>query len=85
MPRYQAFAVGTPSAEDGSADLSSLWSVVDRMAPHLSDDALVVIKSTVPVGTNAQVSERLRELAGRECRRRDTPTEPRSPPRPGQS
>jgi UDPglucose 6-dehydrogenase len=61
-------AVGTPSAEDGSADMTSLWSVVDDMAPHLAPDALVVIKSTVPVGTNAQVSEQLRELTGREPR-----------------
>ena len=60
-------AVGTPSADDGSADLSSLWSVVAAVAPHLSATAIVVIKSTVPVGTNAIVAARLRELTGREC------------------
>ncbi|MFN9368774.1 MAG: 3-hydroxyacyl-CoA dehydrogenase NAD-binding domain-containing protein, partial [Planctomycetia bacterium] len=44
-------AVGTPPAADGSADLSALWSVVDAIAPHLGSEAIVVTKSTVPVGT----------------------------------
>lgn len=60
-------AVGTPSAEDGAADLSSLWSVVDHMAPHLSAETVVVVKSTVPVGTNAQVQERLQKQTARAC------------------
>jgi len=60
-------AVGTPPADDGSVDLSALWSVVDGMAPHLAPRAIVVLKSTVPVGTNAAVAGRLRELVGREC------------------
>ena len=47
-------AVGTPQGDDGAADLSALWAVVDGIAPHLRPDAIVVIKSTVPVGTNAQ-------------------------------
>ena len=60
-------AVGTPQSDDGSADLSALWSVVQEIAPHLPDTAIVVTKSTVPVGTNAQVFERLQELTGRHC------------------
>jgi UDPglucose 6-dehydrogenase len=60
-------AVGTPSSDDGSADLKYLWSAVERIAPHLPTDAVVVIKSTVPVGTNTKVYHRLRELTGREC------------------
>ncbi len=60
-------AVGTPPSDDGSADLTALWSVVDSIAPHLPEDAVVVIKSTVPVGTNRGTYERLRELTGREC------------------
>jgi len=60
-------AVGTPSAHDGSADLSSLWKVVDQVAPHLAVEAIVVTKSTVPVGTNAGILRRLRERTGREC------------------
>jgi len=61
-------AVGTPPADDGSADLTALWSVVTAIAPHLAEDAIVVIKSTVPVSTNAKTYARLLELTGRECR-----------------
>ncbi|HEV3137020.1 MAG TPA: UDP-glucose/GDP-mannose dehydrogenase family protein, partial [Pirellulales bacterium] len=60
-------AVGTPSLEDGSADLSSLRRVVDDMALHLSADAIVVTKSTVPVGTNSEIVERLKAKTGRMC------------------
>ncbi len=59
-------AVGTPQAHDGSADLSALWTVVQSIAPHLTDDAIVVTKSTVPVGTNAGIYTRLLECTGRE-------------------
>lgn len=60
-------AVGTPSAADGSADLSILYSVVEQITPHLMDCAIVVIKSTVPVGTNARVAARFKEMTGRSC------------------
>ncbi|QDU27727.1 UDP-glucose 6-dehydrogenase [Anatilimnocola aggregata] len=60
-------AVGTPSNEDGSADLSYLWQAVEKIAPHLRTDAVVVVKSTAPVGTNQEISNRLRKLTGREC------------------
>lgn len=58
-------AVGTPPAEDGSADLSALQKVVEQIAPHLTDDAVVVTKSTVPVGTNRWIFDRLQSLLGR--------------------
>lgn len=58
-------AVGTPPSEDGSADLTALRTVVDQIAPHLTEDAVVVTKSTVPVGTNQYIFERLYELLGR--------------------
>ena len=52
--------VGTPQAGDGDgADLSALWSVADALAPHLDEHALVVGKSTVPVGTAARLRDRL--------------------------
>ena len=35
-------AVGTPQSDDGAADLSALWAVVDSIAPHLRPDAVVV-------------------------------------------
>jgi UDPglucose 6-dehydrogenase len=60
-------AVGTPPSEDGSADLSALWKVVETIAPHLRKDAIVITKSTVPVGTAAEVAKKLKELTGREC------------------
>jgi UDPglucose 6-dehydrogenase len=61
-------AVGTPPAADGSADLTALWKVVDTIAPHLDPAAVVVTKSTVPVGTCAGIERRLRERLGRDCR-----------------
>lgn len=60
-------AVGTPSADDGSVDLSALHAVVDQVAPHLAENAIVVLKSTVPVGTNASIAGRLKDLTGRDC------------------
>jgi UDPglucose 6-dehydrogenase len=61
-------AVGTPPAADGSADLSALWKVVDSIGPHLRPEAIVVTKSTVPVGTCAGIEKRLLERTGRACR-----------------
>ncbi len=58
-------AVGTPPSEDGSADLTALRTVVKNIAPHLDEDAIVVIKSTVPVGTNQETYDTLKELTGR--------------------
>ncbi|MCA9259689.1 MAG: UDP-glucose/GDP-mannose dehydrogenase family protein, partial [Planctomycetales bacterium] len=60
-------AVGTPQGPDGSANLSAMWAVVESLAPHLREDAVVVTKSTVPVGTNARIYQMLLELTGREC------------------
>jgi UDPglucose 6-dehydrogenase len=52
-------AVGTPQSADGSADLSTVWAVADALAEHVGGAKIVVIKSTVPVGTNRAVAERL--------------------------
>jgi len=65
--RLVFLAVGTPPRDDGSADLSHLWAAVDQIADHLADDGILVIKSTVPVGTNTQVRARLKSKAGRDC------------------
>lgn len=59
-------AVGTPQGDDGSADLTAIWKVCESLAPHLPPGVVVVVKSTVPVGTNRKVFERLKELTGRE-------------------
>lgn len=58
-------AVGTPQGADGSADLSSLWAVGDALAEGANSGKwsgppkIVVIKSTVPVGTNRLLADRL--------------------------
>src|SRR2546426_12842807 len=44
-------AVGTPEGEDGEPDLSAVESAVKDVAKGLSGPAVVVMKSTVPVGT----------------------------------
>lgn len=59
-------AVGTPQGDDGSADLSYVFGAAESIAPHLREDAIVVVKSTVPVGTNRAVFGRLKELTGRD-------------------
>jgi UDPglucose 6-dehydrogenase len=53
-------ALGTPSAPSGAADLSQLNAAVDTLGPLLTKPTLVVGKSTVPVGTAAQLERRLR-------------------------
>ena len=60
-------AVGTPQGDDGSANLDALFGAVEQLAPHLDEKSVVVIKSTVPVGTNAAIYKRLKELTGRDC------------------
>jgi len=48
-------AVGTPSSENGEADLSYLKSAAQSVAKNISDNSYVVIKSTVPVGTSKKI------------------------------
>jgi UDPglucose 6-dehydrogenase len=48
-------SVGTPPKEDGGADLSQLMQVVEEMSQYISAYTVVVIKSTVPVGTNRKI------------------------------
>ena len=52
-------AVGTPQGDDGSADLSAVWAVGEAIARHANGPKIVVIKSTVPVGTNRGLTERI--------------------------
>ena len=54
-------AVGTPSRRgDGHADLSYIYSAVREIAPLLAPTAIVVTKSTVPVGTGDEIERILR-------------------------
>ncbi len=49
--------VPTPQGEDGSADLSYLRDAAAEIAPHLEPEAIVINKSTVPVGSTRSVEE----------------------------
>jgi UDPglucose 6-dehydrogenase len=51
-------AVGTPQGEQGGANLSG----IRQIAAHLHDPKIIVIKSTVPVGTNAELARRMAEV-----------------------
>ena len=50
-------AVGTPEHEDGSVNLDYVYDVASEIADVISQDSLIVIKSTVPVGTAFKVIE----------------------------
>jgi UDPglucose 6-dehydrogenase len=50
-------AVGTPPRPDGSADLTHVDAAADSIASHMRTPKIVVMKSTVPVGTNDRVRE----------------------------
>ena len=52
---FQLIAVGTPPSEDGSADLRHVLAVARTIATHLDRYAIVITKSTVPVGTADKV------------------------------
>ncbi len=54
-------AVGTPQGEQGGADLSGVWEVGRQIAASLKSPKIVVVKSTVPVGTNAELTRRMTE------------------------
>lgn len=52
-------AVGTPEDEDGSADLSHVLNVAKTIGQSMNEEKVIVLKSTVPVGTSDKVRELL--------------------------
>ena len=54
-------AVGTPERSDGSANLDYIKKVAKQIASSVTKDTLVVIKSTVPIGTNDAIEKFIRE------------------------
>lgn len=60
-------AVDTPSARDGSADLSELWQVIDNIAKIISQDSIIITASTVPVGTSEKIKSRILEQLPTPC------------------
>ena len=53
--------VGTPEQPDGSADLSYVAKVSRQIAENIENDCIVVVKSTVPVGTNDKVEQFIKD------------------------
>ncbi|NRT70212.1 UDP-glucose dehydrogenase family protein [Clostridium beijerinckii] len=53
--------VGTPEREDGSANLDYVFNVCKQISDNIEKDCLVVVKSTVPIGTNDKVEAFIKE------------------------
>ncbi len=53
--------VGTPEKRDGSANLSYVFGVAEQVAQSAQKDCIVVVKSTVPIGTNDKVEAFIQE------------------------
>lgn len=53
--------VGTPEKKDGSANLSYVYSVVEQIASSVEHECVVVVKSTVPIGTNDKIETYIME------------------------
>ncbi|PEM53787.1 UDP-glucose dehydrogenase family protein [Bacillus wiedmannii] len=54
--------VGTPEQADGSANLSYIATVAKQIAESIEKDCLVVVKSTVPIGTNDKVEQFIQDF-----------------------
>ena len=54
-------AVGTPERSDGSANLDYVKKVAIQIAEIIENDTLVVVKSTVPIGTNDQIEQLMKK------------------------
>ena len=52
-------AVGTPEKKDGSANLNCVFAVAEQIAASVTKECVVIVKSTVPIGTNDKVEEKL--------------------------
>ena len=49
--------VGTPEKRDGSANLAYVYGVADQIAEVVTKECVVVVKSTVPIGTNDRIEQ----------------------------
>lgn len=54
-------AVGTPSQKNGKANLSYLMSAASAVAEKIKNNAIIIIKSTVPIGTSDVIREFIKE------------------------
>lgn len=53
--------VGTPEKKDGSANLEYVYLVAEQIAGSIEKDCVIVVKSTVPIGTNDKVESKIKE------------------------
>ena len=53
--------VGTPERKDGSANLDHVFTVAKQIAESIEKDCIVVVKSTVPIGTNDEVEKFIKD------------------------
>lgn len=61
-------AVGTPESADGTADLSYVFNAARSIGQNITQDVVVVTKSTVPIGTNVKIRQLiLANLQGNHC------------------
>ena len=60
--------VGTPEQPDGSANLGYIATVSRQIAESVERDCLVVVKSTVPVGTNDKVEQFIHDFLARDVK-----------------
>ena len=58
--------VGTPEKKDGSANLAYVYTVAGQIAESIEKDCIVVVKSTVPIGTNDKIENFLRAKVRRD-------------------
>ena len=56
-----SIAVGTPSNDDGSANLEEIEKVAQQIAQYMNNYKVIIIKSTVPVGTNHKIKNIINE------------------------
>ncbi len=61
-PEAVFIAVGTPSDEDGSADLKHVLAVAKEIGKYINDYIVVVTKSTVPIGTSKKVRSAIEQV-----------------------
>jgi UDPglucose 6-dehydrogenase len=52
--------VGTPEKHDGSANLTYVYEVAEQIAKSIEKDCVVVVKSTVPIGTNDKIEDMIK-------------------------
>ena len=53
--------VGTPEKKDGSANLKYVYEVAKEIAESIEKDCIIVIKSTVPIGTNKKIEKFIKD------------------------